>query len=169
MAKTLRKGMLYGVLLVAGVTLGMQLSDAGPDQSGLTANGAWPTNAWSSGSAYNGAQAGMPRQNMIPGYANGNVNASGYGTVEGNGYNEGYYNNGNLYNNGQYANGQYTDSGQFGNGANGGMIRTPGDLLLPQPEAPAVDRFADKAANLLQQVSRKGIHWFASWFGPSAE
>ncbi|MDN4069870.1 hypothetical protein QYF50_18360 [Paenibacillus vini] len=179
MAKTLRKGMLYGILLVAGVTLGMQLSDSGAGQSGLAQNGAWPTNAWSNGSPYNGVQVGSAgayngtpagqagNQNMVPGYANGNANAGGYGT----GYNNGYsndYNNGNNY--GNPNNGQYTADGrQYVDGANGGAALTPGDLLLPQPAPPAVDRFADKTANLLQQVSRKGIHWFASWFGPSME
>lgn len=170
MAKTLRKGMLYGILLVAGVTLGMQLSDTGAGPSGLAQNGAWSTHAWSGGSGYNGVQAGNPA--MIPGYANGNANAGGYGTGNTNGYsydyNNGYtngYNNGTPYNNGQYPVGgrQYVD------GTTGGTTLTPGDLLLPQPAPPAVDRFADKTANLLQQVSRKGIHWFASWFGPSTE
>ncbi|MNI30014.1 hypothetical protein D3C73_838430 [compost metagenome] len=44
---------------------------------------------------------------------------------------------------------------------------TPAELLLPAPTEPAVDRFADQTAHLLQEASRKGIHWFASLFGPS--
>ncbi|MNJ65044.1 hypothetical protein D3C77_610360 [compost metagenome] len=43
-------------------------------------------------------------------------------------------------------------------------LQTPDSLLLPPPEQAPVDRFADKAANLLQQVSQRSIYWVASLF-----
>ncbi|GAA0135978.1 hypothetical protein YSY43_28180 [Paenibacillus sp. YSY-4.3] len=43
-------------------------------------------------------------------------------------------------------------------------LQTPDSLLLPAPEQAPVDRFADKAANLLQQVSQRSIYWVASLF-----
>ncbi|MDU2243435.1 MAG: hypothetical protein E7E23_22975, partial [Paenibacillus sp.] len=48
----------------------------------------------------------------------------------------------------------------------GQAMQTPADLLMPPPSPPAIDRFADKAAHLLQQASQKSIHWVASLFGP---
>ncbi|MOA30287.1 hypothetical protein D3C78_1513640 [compost metagenome] len=46
---------------------------------------------------------------------------------------------------------------------------SPAEMLLPAPEEPAVDRFADKTAHLLQQASRKSIHWVVSWFSSTSE
>ncbi|WP_410767941.1 hypothetical protein [Fontibacillus sp. BL9] len=181
MAKTLRKSMLYGILLVAGVTLGVQMSETGSGQNGFQQNGVWTANGWQAAASSNGAvngpfyqtQAGQG-DNVSP-YANGQINNGQYNNGS----------NGNLYNSGSQsadgANGLYpsqgsstqnwTSQGGYNNGQTPGynVVQTPGDLLLPEPDAPAVDRFADKTANLLQQVSRKSIHWFASLFGPSTE
>lgn len=44
------------------------------------------------------------------------------------------------------------------------QLLTPDRLLLPVPEQASVDRIADKTANLLQQVSKRGIYWIASLF-----
>ncbi|RCX22734.1 hypothetical protein DFP94_101317 [Fontibacillus phaseoli] len=180
MAKTLRKSMFYGILLVAGVTLGMQMSETGAGQNGFQQNGIWTANGWQAASSSNGAVNG-PFYQTQSGQA-GNVNPYANGQ-----YNNGQYNiggNGNPNNNGnQSADGvsgvspsqgstaqNWTSQGGYNWQTSGyDMLQTPGDLLLPEPAAPAVDRFADKAANLLQQASRKSIHWFASLFGPSTE
>lgn len=175
MGKPLKRGMLYGVLLIAGVTLGMQMAEPEPQANGWSANGGIPAG---SGTIQSGAAGGSQGTwSPTPGY-NVNVQAPGYGYgypgANGGGY-SGYVGTG-----AGPATGALPGSGGTGSvvptpgGAQGapqgnGALQTPADLLLPAPEAPAVDRFADKAAHLLQQVSRKSIHWFASWFGPSPE
>ncbi|MEF2964765.1 hypothetical protein V3851_02900 [Paenibacillus sp. M1] len=170
----LRRTMLYGILLVAGVTLGMQMSEPGPVETGLEQNGSWTPAAgagWPNYNPYSGAAqpsygnpAGQTGNNGMVWYGNG-YGAQGVtpgGTVNGvpGGIQGGY----NAAGNGT----MYDDSYYYGQ-MSGETTQTPADLLLPQPESPAVDRFADKTAQLLQQVSRKSIHWFASWFGPSPE
>jgi|GEM_PF-5352099 len=166
MGKPLKRGMLYGVLLIAGVTLGMQMAEPEPQANGWGPNGGIPAG---SGAIQSGAASAQGTWSPTSGY-NGNVQAPGYGYgypgADGSGYG-GYIGAGA---------GPATAAGALPGpgGAQGapqgnGVLQTPADLLLPAPEAPAVDRFADKAAHLLQQVSRKSIHWFASWFGPSPE
>ncbi|WP_334071997.1 MULTISPECIES: hypothetical protein [Paenibacillus] len=164
MAKPLKKGMLYGLLLIAGVTFGMQMAEPGSEVNGWVQNGGmtagggggqpgaagWPQGTWPQSSGYNG-------NTQVPGYGNtsagsgGNYGA-GAGTLPGG-----------------TGSSMPAAGGIQGTQAGDRVLETPADLLLPAPEAPAVDRFADKAAHLLQQVSRKSIHWFASWFGPSPE
>lgn len=172
MGKPLKRGLLYGVLLIAGVTLGMQMAEPEPQANGWSPNGGIPAG---SGTIQPGAAGAQGTWSPTSGYS-GNVQAPGYGYgypgVDGSGY-SGYIGTG-------AATGAFPGPGGTGSavpspgGAQGapqgnGVLQTPADLLLPAPEAPAVDRFADKAAHLLQQVSRKSIHWFASWFGPSPE
>ncbi|SDE80642.1 hypothetical protein SAMN04488542_102196 [Fontibacillus panacisegetis] len=120
MAKSIKRGVGYVVLLVVGVTLGMQLAETG---IGTVYGPAWNQ---SNTVIENDA-------NHLPGGT--------YNTPIG-GKNTGIQ--------------QATQPNP-----------TPAELLLPAPVEPAVDRFADKTAHLLQEASRKGIHWFASLFGPS--
>ncbi|GIP48253.1 hypothetical protein GNP92_05880 [Paenibacillus timonensis] len=168
MAKTLRKTLVYGLLLAAGVTLGMQLAESGTTsvygpgfQTGGTTVGAngqsvgvpYPqqqySNGWSSGAAtpawtttgqgYAAPQGTTGGYTMAPGYGSAQPGATTPSTV----------------------------TNGFNNPATGGQVmQTPADLLMPPPSPPAVDRFADKAAHLLQQASQKSIHWVASLFGP---
>lgn len=177
MAKTTRKILLYGILLAAGVTLGMQLADSGTatvygpgysgGEAGATgqfpqgygsagggyASSAWPANSAPGGSGWQGGNAAPG-----PGYGYGGYN------YDYNGANGGYETGGN-------SGGPLPSQGfSSGNGAQTGpsggnsAMQTPADLLLPPQPPPPVDRFADKAAHLLQQVSQKSIHWVASLF-----
>ncbi|WP_435924793.1 hypothetical protein [Paenibacillus sp. DYY-L-2] len=159
MGRVKRRGILYGILLVAGITLGMQLSDSGSaEQTDYWRNG------WYSPYVYNNViqpgqtgQTGVFNPTPNPGYGNPG-GATGYGTGNGAGYGTG----GDI--------GSVRDyTANYGVQPNGSRVQTPADLLMPEPEPPAVDRFADKTAGLLQQLSQKGIHWFASLFGPSNE
>ncbi|MNO83690.1 hypothetical protein D3C76_750100 [compost metagenome] len=130
MAKSVRGGAVYVVLLVVGVTLGMQLAETG---TGSVYGPAW--------NQVNTGVGSVPAQ--LPGTA-----YSTQDTRQNSGVNDGF------------------------NAANSSQqvikpLPSPAELLLPAPAEPAVDRFADKTAHLLQEASRKGIHWFASLFGPS--
>lgn len=173
MGKPLKRGMLYGVLLIAGVTLGMQMAEPEPQTNGWSANGGIPAG---SGTIQPGVAGGSQGTWSPSSGYNGNVQAPGYGYgypgADGSGY-SGYIGAGTATGAlpGPNATGSVVPppGGAQGSPQGNGVLRTPADLLLPAPEAPAVDRFADKAAHLLQQVSRKSIHWFASWFGPSPE
>lgn len=131
MGRTLRKTLLYVLLLTAGVTLGLQMSEpASPDQETAANQTAETENVYTF---------------ITP------DGRTGYFVVP-----------------------QQTDSVQGETVAQlpltaeelAGVLRTPADLLLPDPEAPVVDRFADKTASLLQQLSRRSIHWVSSWFEP---
>lgn len=180
MSKVKRRGVLYGILLVAGITLGMQLSDSGnAEQTDYFQNGRY--GPYDYGSTLQSGQAGMNNSYSNPGY----VSAGGGGTA--NGYASGYGFPGVATGNGTgsatgYGTGHGTGYGAvggigpgtddlaiYGGGLNESRVQTPADLLMPDPEPPAIDRFADKTAGLLQQASRKGIHWFASLFGPTNE
>lgn len=145
MAKRMRRTALYVILLAAGVTLGMQLAESGTSDiygPGFQSGG-FLVNGQTSPTHTERQQQNMgqnPDFSMTPGGAlNGSVN--------------------------QEANSQRQNN-QAGGGS---VIQTPADVLLPPQEPPAVDRFADKAANLLQRISQKSIHWVASLFGPTEE
>ncbi|MBW4841247.1 MAG: hypothetical protein KZY74_17795 [Paenibacillaceae bacterium] len=168
MAKTLRKTLVYGLLLAAGVTLGMQLAESGTTsvygpgfQTGGTTVGA---NGQSMGGAY-------PQQQYNNGWSSGPTTPVWTTTGQGNATPQGTTGGYTLVPSyGTVQNGATTPSATA-NGSNlpaagGQVMQTPADLLLPPPSPPAVDRFADKAAHLLQQASQKSIHWVASLFGP---
>ncbi|MBU5672396.1 hypothetical protein [Paenibacillus brevis] len=145
MGKSLKKTLLYVLLLAAGVTLGMQISEPvspGPQGSETTTV---PEN-------------GSGLQQADHAAANPIKEVYTFITPDGK---TGYF----------MVPGQ-TDSAQ---GEADSLLpsaaeeiaeglQTPADLLLPDPKAPAVDRFADKTASLLQQLSSKSIHWVSSWF-----
>ncbi|MCM3698585.1 hypothetical protein [Paenibacillus macerans] len=188
MAKTMRKTLLYGILLAVGVTLGMQLADSGtatvygPGYSGgeagaKGANGQLPQAYGGGGPGY--GSSAWPA-NPAPGWSGWQggsaVPGAGYGYGAGGGYGYGNYNNNyNGYNgaNGGYGRGSGSNDagsssvngrGQTGPSGGNSAMQTPADLLLPPQTPPTVDRFADKAAHLLQQASQKSIHWVASLF-----
>lgn len=134
MAKTVRNGVLYSVLLVIGVTLGMQFAESG-----------------STGGEY------LPNENQVnTNQVNTSINRSNESSSEQLEQPIGVINGIPVY----------TKSVPD---ADDQTSLTPAELLLPAPEEPAVDRFADKTAHLLQQASRKSIHWVASLFSPSSE
>ncbi|WP_059052103.1 hypothetical protein [Paenibacillus senegalimassiliensis] len=149
MAKMLRNTLLYGFLLVGGVTLGMQLAENGtasiygpsfatnrtasPEQ---TAQGLNPAYVWTNGQGDVMVQSNAPLSSGQPQVLTPSEQDYGTGTA------------------------QEPQGGDL-------VMQTPADLLLPPPSAPAVDRFADKAAHLLQRVSQQSIHWVASWFDPN--
>lgn len=129
MAKTMRNGVLYSVLLVIGVTLGMQFAESG------------------TGNEY------IPNWNQ--------VNTSRNVSNESSSAQVGQQQIGVIHGIPVYMNPSSDTTEQ--------TSLTPADLLLPAPAEPAVDRFADKTAHLLQQASRKSIHWVASLFSPSSD
>lgn len=146
MGKSLKKTLLYVLLLVAGVTLGMQLSGpASPGQQDLEAT--------------TGPENGSGLQPADHAAANPIKEVYTFITPEGK--------------TGYFMVPQQTDSAQ-GEADSllpstaeeiANVLQTPADLLLPEePKAPVVDRFADKTASLLQRLSSKSIHWVSSWF-----
>lgn len=178
MAKMLRKTLVYGLLLATGVTLGMQLAESGTSSilgSGFQTGG---TTAVMNGQSMTYPQSQQPQQShqqlqqqiqqlqqQLQQYNNGWTAGSTptWTTDQGNivpqGTTGGY----------PQASGNGTaPSGTDGSNTTGSgqVLQTPADLLMPPPSPPAIDRFADKAAHLLQQASQKSIHWVASWFGP---
>lgn len=153
MGRSLKKMLLYGILLTAGITLGMQLSEPAPANQqnsgapGSPANGTWtqPINE-SSGTPIKEVYTfitpeGKTGYFMVPEQAESSEAGAG-GALE-----------------------QLPASPE--DDMNG--LQTPSDLLLPDPQAPVVDRLADKTASLLQQLSRRSINWFASWFDSGEE
>lgn len=132
MAKTMRNGVLYSVLLVIGVTLGMQFAES------------------ETGNEYN--------PNWNQGYGNqvGNINVSNEGSSAQVVEPIGVINGIPIYTNPST---NHMDQTSL----------SPAEMLLPAPAEPAVDRFADKTAHLLQQASRKSIHWVVSLFSSASE
>ncbi|RRJ66752.1 hypothetical protein EHV15_30340 [Paenibacillus oralis] len=180
MAKTMRKTLLYGILLAAGVTLGMQLADSGT----ATVYGPGYSGGEAGANGANGANGQLPQAygGGVPGYASsawpanpasgwsgwqGGSAATGAGYGYGN-YNYNYYGANGGYGTGTGSNGApgstSVNGGQTGPSGGNSAMQTPADLLLPPQTPPTVDRFADKAAHLLQQASQKSIHWVASLF-----
>ena len=140
MSRTMRKSFLYGLLLIAGVTLGIQLASTDAPNPSITGP------AVDKGIA--GEQVKKPSTSEVSDY-------SGYVIING----VTYYSSSFLSNLAQGG-----DQKQGQEQAPSGVLETPADLLLPPASPPAVDQFADKAAQLLQDASRKGIHWVASLF-----
>lgn len=142
MGKSLKKTLLYVLLLAAGVTLGMQISEPGPQDSKATT----------------GPENGSGLQQANPAAANPIKEVYTFITPDGK--------------TGYFMVPEQTDSAQGGGDSQlptsveeiPDGLQTPADLLLPDPQAPAVDRFADKTASLLQQLSSRSIHWVSSWF-----
>ncbi|MGG6314068.1 hypothetical protein [Paenibacillus macerans] len=175
MAKMLRRTLMYGLLLAAGVTLGMQLAESGTSsiygpgfQTGGTAVNGQSIPAYAGGQLQPNGSSAWPA-NTAPAWNNGQ------GIVAAPGTQNGYGTGGNGYGtlpetqNPQTAGGSAAGTNQpdqpaqpYGEQA----MQTPADMLLPPPSPPAVDRLADKTAHLLQQASQKSIHWVASLFGP---
>ena len=173
MAKMLRKTLVYGLLLATGVTLGMQLAESGT------------SSILGPGFQTGGTTAGMNGQSMIYPYPQSQQPQQSQQQLQqqlqqnNNGWTAGSTptwttDQGNIVTQGTtggypQASGNGTaPSGTDGSNTTGSgqALQTPADLLMPPPSPPAIDRFADKAAHLLQQASQKSIHWVASWFGP---
>lgn len=133
MSKTMRKSLLYGLLLVIGITFGMQLAESGTsriyspvlDRTGQQFNPV-PSEA-----------TGVPDRQPIK-WGSKTQESADWATIA------------TEVNTTQPV---VTE-----------RLQTPDSLLLPPPEQAPVDRFADKAANLLQQVSQRSIYWVASLF-----
>ncbi|RUT36456.1 hypothetical protein EJP77_05655 [Paenibacillus zeisoli] len=175
MKRTFRKTILYGLLLVAGATIGIQLADTAPanmaagtgmvtaqqyiQQGGtaLSANSLQPNQGQGStvqGSVVQGGVVQGNPQQSVQGVGSGNLNnpnAAGY----------------------QAQNGQYIQSGQpqqfiqqqVQTQDTSGVLQTPGNILLPASPKTPIDHFADRTGELLQQASQNGIKWVVSLFG----
>ncbi|GGF83498.1 hypothetical protein [Paenibacillus aceti] len=157
MSRKMRRAVFYMVLLAAGVTLGMQMGEPGTSPSGAYNPSYAQVNTGHGGVWSNGYEYGSTGNQ--PAWTNGN-GSPGYQGIA-----PGYPGNG-YYIDPQSQAGSPQHQQQLpGTGA----MPTPGQLLMPPAEAPAVDQIADKTANLLQQMSKRGIRWFASWFGTDKE
>ncbi|MUG45097.1 hypothetical protein [Paenibacillus woosongensis] len=128
MSRTTRKALFYGLLLVAGITFGMQLAETGTNR------------------IYNPVSAVSGRQYDQVDEETGRVQAD----------REGLWERRPQENEPPRAAAPPLETPE--------RLQTPDSLLLPEPEQAPVDRFADKAANLLQQVSQRSIYWVASLF-----
>ncbi|AZK46802.1 hypothetical protein [Paenibacillus lentus] len=133
MSKTLRKSLLYGLLLVIGITFGMQLAESGTSRI----HSPVPARTSQRFDPVPSEAAGVPDRQQILWEGRTQVPAD------------------------------WTRTAAEANTTQPVIterVQTPDSLLLPPPEQAPVDRFADKAANLLQQVSQRSIYWVASWF-----
>lgn len=134
MSRTMRKSLLYSLLLVAGITFGMQLAESGTNRIYDSASAGRQFDPASSGTAgFQQSQETFEGSPQIP--QNSQKEFTDWTTTA--------------------AANQQTITER---------LQTPDSLLLPPPEQAPVDRFADKAANLLQQVSQHSIYWVASLF-----
>lgn len=124
MARTMRNGLMYGILLVVGVAFGMQMAESGARTTygpSLDNGATTVTKQWVVPHAESTVPKSIVQQQPVPTVAPVTSN------------------------------------------------QTPADLLLPPPSQPSVDQFADKTAELLQQLSKKSIHWVASLLDSSSE
>lgn len=165
MKRMFRKTLLYGILLVAGATIGLQLADTAPANSAAGAviypaqqyiqqGGApLPANILQTNPQQGSVQQGNPQQ-LVQGEGNANLNnpnAAAY----------------------QAQSGQYAQSGQSQQFIQQPVqtqtvpevLQTPGNILLPAPPKSPIDHLADRTGELLQQVSQNGIKWVVSLFG----
>ncbi|WP_194434129.1 hypothetical protein [Paenibacillus segetis] len=120
----MRNGLMYGILLVVGVAVGMQMAESGTQSTygpNLNNGATTVTSQGVAPSVDNSAPKSTAQPKPVPTVA----------PVASN--------------------------------------QTPADLLLPPPSQPSVDQFADKTAELLQHLSKKGIHWVASLLDSSTE
>lgn len=170
MAKTMRKTLVYGILLAAGVMLGMQLAESGTStiygpgfQTGGTAINGQTIPSYYGSELQQNAPSAWPA-NTAPVWPGSQSSGATPGT--GNSYGAGYGYGITSPGAGNPSAGTPAAGGQTGQPYGDSALQTPADLLLPPQTPPAVDRFADKTAHLLQQVSQKSIHWVASLFGP---
>lgn len=145
MSSDIKKMFLYGVLLIAGVTFGMQLAELGNKD---TYGSGWQqqNNVSNGAQSYTVPQSQFPQaespqfyvqQPQIPSQQTGQ---------------------GQQLQQSQQMQAQTPQS-------TAPTITTPSDILLPPATKPSVDKFADKTANLLQKLSKQGIDWVASLFG----
>jgi hypothetical protein len=126
----------YGVLLVAGVTFGMQLAESG-----------------------NKDTYGSPQYYV----QQPQVQAQQIGQTE---QTEQTQQTQQIGQTGQVQQGQQGQQLQAQSPlSTAPTITAPADILLPPATKPSVDKFADKTANLLQKLSKQGIDWVASLFG----
>lgn len=153
MGKSLKNMLLYGILLTAGVTLGMQLSEPAPaNQQNSGALGSQVDGTWTQ---QINDSAGNPIKEVYT-----------FITPEGK---TGYFMVPEPAEASEAGAGGALEQLPVSPGDEMSGLQTPSDLLLPDPQAPVVDRFADKTASLLQQLSRRSINWFASWFDSGEE
>ncbi|WP_222861080.1 hypothetical protein [Paenibacillus ihumii] len=135
----MRKSLFYGLLLVAGITFGMQLAETGTSRT------------------YSPASADVSWQYSQQ-YRQDNLEST---RAQAEREREAYWES------------ELQEPADRTAGEAGAwpvipeLLQTPDSLLLPPPEQAPVDRFADKAANLLQQMSQRSIHWVASLFRSS--
>lgn len=165
MKRTFRKTLLYGILLVAGATIGLQLADTAPANSVVGA-GVYPAEQYiQQGGALqpvNTLQAN-PQQGIVQ-QATPQQLVQGEGTFILNNPNAAAY---------QAQSGQYVQSGQpqqfiqqpVQTQTAPGVLQTPGNILLPAPPKSPIDHLADRTGELLQQASQNGIKWVVSLFG----
>ncbi|WP_223067164.1 hypothetical protein [Paenibacillus caui] len=169
MSRAFKKVVLYGALLAAGAAIGMQLVSDNPSTD---------YNAQAQTAGYEPPAAGTG-SGGTPAAVQGADGAGGAGSI----YEQGTYvklSNGQTYyyvqNRSQPTPGtapSQTETqavpqggGSPGSAPGGGQsYQTPGQMLLQPSPQTAVDHFADKTGELLQDASQKSINWVVSLFG----
>ncbi|WP_068616184.1 hypothetical protein [Paenibacillus tuaregi] len=168
MKRTVRKMLLYGLILAAGATLGMQLSGT---SLGNQANPVRPNTIAGTGASASGQTSGgqLPAQTggwvlqpvaggqglaLVPAAQDGQATLQQVTqqTVQQQTVQQ------------QVAQQQSTQQAVQSQAATG-ALQTPGTLLLPEAQQTPIDRFADRTGQLLQQASQSGIKWVVSLFG----
>lgn len=171
MKRTFRKTLLYGLVLVAGATIGIQLADTAPANMAAGA-GMYPAQQYiqQGGTALpaNSLQANSVQGSTMQGSV---VQGNPQQLVQGGGVGSSNNPGASAY---QAQNGQYVQQGQpqqfiqqlvQQTQDTTGALQTPGNILLPAPPKTPIDHFADRTGELLQQASQNGIKWVVSLFG----
>ncbi|MBP1999137.1 hypothetical protein J2Z69_000156 [Paenibacillus shirakamiensis] len=159
MKKTMKKTIIYGVLMVAGTSLGFQLANNTQTNVALA----------SVPNAIDGRQQVVVQQQSGK-FISGGAQQSNSGQIL-------YEVQGNqLVQAGQIVQWAPVSSSQSNIEVNPSVqsttatsqplpkLQTPGTLLLPEANQPAVDRLADRTGELLQNASQKSMKWVVSLF-----
>ncbi|WP_433946065.1 hypothetical protein [Paenibacillus sp. SN-8-1] len=175
MKRIFRKTLLYGLLLVGGATIGLQLADTAP------ANSTEGAGIYSAQQYIQQGGAALPASTLQANSQQGNVQPGGVQQgrmqqgnpqqfVQGEGAANLNYPNAGAY---QVQSGQYVQSNQSQQviqqtsqtQAASGVLQTPGNILIPASHKSPIDHLADRTGELLQQASQNGIKWVVSLFG----
>jgi hypothetical protein len=142
-AKTVRNGIIYGILLIAGVTFGMQMADSGSQTTfGPGLNG---------GLYYADQQTGTYVPVSVPLNVTVPTNTPQQPILP------------------TPSTAPTSPTSSIPPATQSERMQTPADLLAPAPPQRSVDVLADKTAQLLQKLSKQSIHWVASLLDPPAQ
>lgn len=158
MKRTVRKMAGFGLVLIAGATLGMQLSNPSAVNSAINSNPyqVQPSVTQNSIAVY--GNPADPRQQAIQQGGQRVLIQPVGGTVV------------TTLPSGQAVQGNSQQAlpqqpTEQLSQTTPGVLQTPGEILLPAAPQTPVDRFADRTGKLLQQASQTSIQWVVSLLG----